>query len=46
MGGQILQSDYGAAVELRLALPAADASAIVIRLFDLSRGTLQLQPVS
>lgn len=46
MGGQILQSDYGAAVELRLALPAAEASAIVIRLYDLSRGTLQLQPVS
>lgn len=45
-GGQILHSDYGAAVELRLALPAAEAAAIVIRLYDLSRGTLQLQPVS
>ncbi|GBU12417.1 hypothetical protein AwEntero_10180 [Enterobacterales bacterium] len=46
IGGQILQSDYGAAVELRLALPAAEAAAIVIRLYDLSRGTLQLQPAS
>lgn len=46
MGGQILHSDYGAAVELRLALPAAEAAVIVVRLYDLSRGTLQLQPVS
>jgi len=46
MGGHILHSDYGAAVELRLALPAAEADAIVMRLYDLSRGTLNLQPVS
>lgn len=46
VGGQMLHSDYGAAVKLRLALPAFEAAAIVIRLYDLSRGTLQLEPVS
>ncbi|MGC6389194.1 IMPACT family protein [Ewingella sp. S1.OA.A_B6] len=46
VGGQILHSDYGAAVELRLALPAFEAVAIIIRLYDLSRGMLQLQPAS
>jgi uncharacterized YigZ family protein len=45
VGGHIVQSDYGAAVDLRLALPATDASAIATRLYDLSRGTLNLQPV-
>jgi len=45
VGGHILHSNYGAAVDLRLALPATEASAIVTRLYDLSRGTLNLQPV-
>lgn len=45
VGGHILQSNYGAAVDMRLALPAIEASAIVTRLYDLSRGTLNLQPV-
>lgn len=45
VGGHILQSNYGAAVDMRLALPATEASAIVTRLYDLSRGTLNLQPV-
>src|SRR5471032_1266922 len=40
VGGHILHSNYGAAVDLRLALPATEASAIVTRLYDLSRGTL------
>ncbi|MDN5680159.1 MAG: IMPACT family protein [Ewingella sp.] len=45
VGGHILQSNYGAGVDMRLALPATEASAIVTRLYDLSRGTLNLQPV-
>lgn len=45
VGGHILHSNYGAAVDMRLALPATEASAIVTRLYDLSRGTLNLQPV-
>lgn len=46
VGGKILQSDYGIAVVLRLALPAAEAASITVRLYDLSRGTLIMQPVS
>lgn len=45
VGGHILQSNYGAGVDMRLALPATEASAIVTRLYDLSRGTLNLQPI-
>lgn len=45
VGGHILESNFGAAVDLRLALPATEASAIASRLYDLSRGTLNLQPV-
>lgn len=46
VGGHILRSEFGAAVDLVLALPAADAPAIVSHLFDISRGTLILRPVS
>ncbi|MBU9812699.1 IMPACT family protein [Rahnella sp. C60] len=46
VGGHILRSEYGAAVDLVLALPAADAPATVSHLFDISRGTLILRPVS
>jgi len=45
VGGEVVHSEYGAAVDLRLALPAAEASQIATRLFDISRGTLVLQPV-
>ena len=46
VGGHILRSEFGAAVDLVLALPAADATATVSHLFDISRGTLILRPVS
>ncbi|MGG5218209.1 MULTISPECIES: IMPACT family protein [Rahnella] len=46
VGGHILRSEFGAAVDLVLALPAADAPATVSHLFDISRGTLILRPVS
>ena len=46
VGGHILRSEYGAAVDLVLALPAAEATATVSHLFDISRGTLILRPVS
>ncbi|RJT37678.1 IMPACT family protein [Rahnella woolbedingensis] len=46
VGGHILHSEFGAAVDLVLALPAADAPATVSHLFDISRGTLILRPVS
>ncbi|MCC3704652.1 IMPACT family protein [Rouxiella badensis] len=45
VGGSIVQSEYGAAVDLRLALPAYEAAEIANRLFNLSRGSLVLQPV-
>jgi len=45
VGGSILESKYGAAVDLRLTLPAYDAAEITNRLFNLSRGSLVLQPV-
>ncbi|MGA8120091.1 MAG: IMPACT family protein [Rouxiella badensis] len=45
VGGSIVQSEYGAAVGLRLALPAYEAAEIANRLFNLSRGSLVLQPV-
>lgn len=45
VGGHILLSNYGATVDMRLALPATEAAAIVRRLYNLSRGTLNLQPV-
>ena len=45
VGGSILQSDYGAAVDLRLALPALAETEIADRLLNLSRGSLTLQPV-
>ena len=46
VGGHILRSEFGAAVDLVLALPAVDAPATVSHLFDISRGTLILRPVS
>ena len=45
-GGHILRSEFGVAVDLVLALPAADAPATVRHLFDISRGSLILRPVS
>jgi len=45
VGGEVVHSEYGAAVDLRLALPTTEASQIATRLFDISRGTLVLQPV-
>ncbi|NMP29613.1 IMPACT family protein [Rahnella sp. SAP-1] len=45
VGGSILQSEYGAAVDIRLSLPAYEAAEIVNRLYNLSRGSLLLQPV-
>lgn len=45
VGGSILQSEYGAAVDLHLALPAFGAAEIANRLFNLSRGSLILQPL-
>jgi putative IMPACT (imprinted ancient) family translation regulator len=45
VGGGIVQSEYGAAVDLRLTLPALGAAEIAQRLYNLSRGSLVLQPV-
>ncbi|EIC82659.1 IMPACT family protein [Serratia sp. M24T3] len=45
VGGSIVQSEYGAAVDLRLTLPALSAAEIADRLFNQSRGSLVLQPV-
>ncbi|CFR21606.1 YigZ family protein [Yersinia kristensenii] len=44
--GQILQSDYAQFVTLHLSLPATQASQAGDKLRDLSRGTLQLTPIS
>ncbi|CNF04722.1 IMPACT family protein [Yersinia nurmii] len=44
--GQILQGEYGAQVNLRLSLPATQASQVGEKLRDLSRGSLQLTPIS
>ncbi|ANI29574.1 hypothetical protein PL78_06995 [Yersinia entomophaga] len=44
--GQILQGNYGAQVNLRLSLPATQASQVGEKLRDLSRGSLQLTPIS
>ncbi len=46
VGGHILRSQYGASVDLVLALPAAQAQAAISQLFDISRGALILRPVS
>lgn len=45
VGGSIVKSEYGAAVDLRLTLPALGAADIAQRLYNLSRGALVLQPV-
>ncbi len=45
VGGSIVQSEYGAAVDLRLTLPALGAAEIAERLYNQSRGSLVLQPV-
>ncbi len=45
VGGSIVQSEYGAAVDLRLTLPALGVTEIAERLYNLSRGSLVLQPV-
>ncbi|OWF80721.1 YigZ family protein [Yersinia rohdei] len=44
--GQILQSEYAQLVTLHLSLPATQASHVGDKLRDLSRGTLQLTPIS
>ena len=44
--GTLLQGDYGARVHLRLSLPQTQVEVIAARLRDLSRGALQLKPVS
>ncbi|WP_145515089.1 IMPACT family protein [Yersinia massiliensis] len=44
--GQTLQSEYAELVTLHLSLPATQASQVGDKLRDLSRGTLQLTPIS
>ncbi|CAI0896628.1 IMPACT family member yigZ [Serratia entomophila] len=44
--GRILQGEYGAAVMLHLALPATGVELFGNKLRDLSRGNLQLTPIS
>jgi uncharacterized YigZ family protein len=44
--GRIMHGDYGAAVVLHLALPATGTEAFGNKLRDLSRGSLQLVPIS
>lgn len=44
--GQILRSEYAELVILHLSLPATQASQVGDKLRDLSRGTLQLTPIS
>ena len=44
--GRILQGEYGAAVVLHLALPATEVELFGNKLRDLSRGNLQLTPIS
>ncbi|HFK7185912.1 TPA: IMPACT family protein [Serratia odorifera] len=46
MEGQILHGEYGAKVLLHLALPATGVEAFGNKLRDLSRGNLQLAPIS
>ncbi|MFA3762780.1 IMPACT family protein [Yersinia sp. 2466 StPb PI] len=44
--GQIIRSEYAQFVTLHLSLPATQASQVGDKLRDLSRGTLQLTPIS
>ena len=44
--GQIIGSEYAQVVTLHLSLPATQASQVGDKLRDLSRGTLQLTPIS
>ncbi|BFO07740.1 IMPACT family member yigZ [Serratia rubidaea] len=46
MEGRILHGEYGADVILHLALPATETVAFGNKLRDLSRGNLQLTPIS
>lgn len=46
MAGRILHGEYGADVVLHLALPATETEAFGNKLRDLSRGNLQLTPIS
>lgn len=43
--GQIVQADYLAAVQLRVALPQTQVDGFSLRLADISRGALQLSPL-
>ncbi|PWC19809.1 IMPACT family protein [Brenneria roseae subsp. roseae] len=46
LGGQILHSEYGAEVTLRLSIPVRRVEEATVRLRDLSRGALHLLPIS
>ncbi len=46
MQGRIVHGEYGAEVMLQLALPASGVEAFERKLRDLSRGNLQLTPIS
>ncbi|MBJ7223448.1 MULTISPECIES: IMPACT family protein [unclassified Brenneria] len=46
LGGRILHSDYGADVTLRLAIPVRGVDEAIMRLRDISRGSLHLLPIS
>nr|WP_113867913.1 IMPACT family protein [Brenneria salicis]NMN90117.1 putative YigZ family protein [Brenneria salicis ATCC 15712 = DSM 30166]RBP60464.1 putative YigZ family protein [Brenneria salicis ATCC 15712 = DSM 30166]RLM30125.1 YigZ family protein [Brenneria salicis ATCC 15712 = DSM 30166] len=46
LGGQILHSEYGAEVALRLSIPVHGEEDAAVRLRDLSRGSLHLLPIS
>jgi uncharacterized YigZ family protein len=45
VNGVIVQSDYQATVQLRVALPQAELAAFSAKLADFSRGALQLLPI-
>ncbi|MNY59577.1 IMPACT family member YigZ [compost metagenome] len=45
VNGVIVQSDYQATVQLRVALPQAELTAFSAKLADFSRGALQLLPI-
>ncbi|MCV9879084.1 IMPACT family protein [Brenneria izbisi] len=46
LGGQILHSEYGAEVALRLSIPVHGVEEAAVKLRDLSRGSLHLLPIS
>ncbi len=46
MGGHILQTQYGVGIDLHLAVPIMGAEELTVRLTNISRGALRLQPLS